>query len=202
MKKIFLYFLLFPLCCQAQDYYKEIEKFRNKYIAEHLLEERSPIKYKQVHQLQFFEIDKAYQLHCKVELINDSKGFEILTYSGKKRIYYKYAKVHFEWAEKKHVLFIYQSKDLIQKKEYRTHLFLPFKDVSNSLSSFGGGRYIDLELDDIKNGEMILDFNKCYNPYCAYASGFNCPIPPDENNLKIEILAGEKTPIGFDVEEH
>ena len=38
----------------------------------------------------------------------------------------------------------------------------------------------------------MLDFNKCYNPWCAYSDGFNCPIPPTENRLKTSILAGEK----------
>ncbi len=38
----------------------------------------------------------------------------------------------------------------------------------------------------------LLDFNKAYNPYCAYAAGYNCPIPPGENDLPVAILAGEK----------
>jgi uncharacterized protein (DUF1684 family) len=72
-------------------------------------------------------------------------------------------------------------------------LFVPFKDRTNYDATYGGGRYIDLSTKDIVNGRILLDFNKCYNPYCAFADGFNCPIPPDENSLPIEIAAGEKT---------
>jgi hypothetical protein len=40
---------------------------------------------------------------------------------------------------------------------------------------------------------MILDFNKAYNPYCAYSDGYSCPVPPKANNLPVAIEAGEKT---------
>jgi uncharacterized protein (DUF1684 family) len=48
-------------------------------------------------------------------------------------------------------------------------------------------------MEDIVNNKVVIDFNKVYNPYCAYVSGiYNCPIPPKENNLTIAIKAGEK----------
>ncbi len=45
---------------------------------------------------------------------------------------------------------------------------------------------------DTEDGEITIDFNKCYNPWCAYSDGFNCPIPPKENNLLFSVKAGEK----------
>jgi uncharacterized protein (DUF1684 family) len=39
---------------------------------------------------------------------------------------------------------------------------------------------------------LLIDFNLCYNPYCAYTTGYNCPIPPKENFIDLEIRAGEK----------
>ena len=50
---------------------------------------------------------------------------------------------------------------------------------------------MDFMLDDIKNNTLLMDFNKAYNPYCAYATGYNCPIPPRENDLPVAIKAGE-----------
>ena len=50
---------------------------------------------------------------------------------------------------------------------------------------------MDLKTTDIKDGTLVLDFNKAYNPYCAYKEGYSCPIPPDENHLKVAIPAGE-----------
>ena len=75
-------------------------------------------------------------------------------------------------------LTIYQSEALMKKPDYEDYLFLPFKDMSNYTYSYGGGRYMDLRFDDIKDSTIVLDFNKCYNPYCAYTDGYNCPIPP------------------------
>jgi uncharacterized protein (DUF1684 family) len=44
----------------------------------------------------------------------------------------------------------------------------------------------------VKDGKITLNFNKAYNPYCAYNEGFNCPIPPSENHLNLSIRAGER----------
>ena len=75
---------------------------------------------------------------------------------------------------------------------YPGYLFLPFKDFTNGRESYGGGRYLDLKEDDVSK-KFKLDFNLCYNPYCAYSDGFSCPIPPEENHLHVEIKAGVKT---------
>ena len=69
-------------------------------------------------------------------------------------------------------------------------MFLPFTDLTNGEETYEGGRYIELEIPD-KN-YIVIDFNKAYNPYCAYNYIYSCPIPPEENDLKIEIKAGVK----------
>jgi uncharacterized protein len=67
-------------------------------------------------------------------------------------------------------------------------LFVPFKDTSSGLETYGGGRYLEAPL----RGEMVVaNFNFAYSPYCAYSEGWSCPIPPRENWLPIKILAGE-----------
>jgi uncharacterized protein (DUF1684 family) len=68
-------------------------------------------------------------------------------------------------------------------------LFVPFRDATTGQTTYGGGRYIDTRLADNK---VILDFNRAYNPYCVYNYTFACPIPPQENTLKVAIEAGEK----------
>lgn len=87
---------------------------------------------------------------------------------------------------------VYQSKSLMATKDYSDYLFVPFTDKTTGFETYGAGRYIDLKIGDINNNSFILDFNKAYNPYCAYAAGFNCPVPPKENDLNISILVGEK----------
>lgn len=105
-------------------------------------------------------------------------------------VYVKYGEAHFELDGKEVILNIYQNMNLVKKEEYKDYLFLPYKDLSNGKGSYGSGRYIDL---NIPNGEtIILNFNKSYNPYCAYNYKYSCPVPPQENHLDLEILAGVK----------
>lgn len=74
--------------------------------------------------------------------------------------------------------------------EERDSYFVPFSDLTSGVSTYGGGRYLDVP----KTGKLIVDFNTTYNPYCVYNETFVCPLPPRENHLNIEIRAGEKNP--------
>jgi uncharacterized protein (DUF1684 family) len=63
-------------------------------------------------------------------------------------------------------------------KQYKDHLFIPFTDATSGEETYESGRYIDLEINDIANDKVLIDFNKAYNPYCAYVSGkYNLPDP-------------------------
>jgi len=76
-------------------------------------------------------------------------------------------------------------------------LFVPFYDATNGETTYPGGRYLDLER---AAGDTVeLDFNRAYNPYCAYDhEHFNCTLPPDENRLPFAVEAGEKLFAGDD----
>ncbi len=70
-------------------------------------------------------------------------------------------------------------------------LWLPFHDPTNGETTYPGGRYLDLELES--DGTVELDFNKAYNPYCAYdPERWNCTLPPPRNTLTVPVEAGEK----------
>jgi uncharacterized protein (DUF1684 family) len=70
-------------------------------------------------------------------------------------------------------------------------LWLPFFDKTNGETTYPGGRYLDLEL--AADGTVEVDFNKAYNPLCAYdAERWNCTLPPASNTLPIRVEAGEK----------
>jgi uncharacterized protein (DUF1684 family) len=64
-----------------------------------------------------------------------------------------------------------------------------FTDATTGKQSYSVGRYLDPE--PLSDGRYVLDFNKCYNPACAYSEHYNCPIPPSENRLQVAIAAGE-----------
>jgi len=71
-----------------------------------------------------------------------------------------------------------------------TSVFVPFRDATSGKESYGPGRYLTLELNE--NDEYELDFNRAFNPYCAYTDDFECGFPPAENDLPVAIRAGEK----------
>ena len=73
-------------------------------------------------------------------------------------------------------------------------LFIPFKDQTNGFDTYEAGRY--LELEEVQHeDEYLLDFNRAYNPYCAYNKQYTCPLVPKENVLSMAMKAGEKRPI-------
>ncbi len=71
-------------------------------------------------------------------------------------------------------------------------LFVPFTDPGNGHNTYGGGRYLDVPQPAPAAAEITLDFNRAYNPYCAYNNGYSCPVPPAENRLTVAVPAGEK----------
>ncbi|MCC5934702.1 MAG: DUF1684 domain-containing protein [Balneolales bacterium] len=70
-------------------------------------------------------------------------------------------------------------------------LFLIVADHTNREETFGGGRFLYVP-NPGPNGTVLLDFNKLYNPPCAFSDYTTCPLPPPENRLPVRIEAGEK----------
>ncbi|WP_407653801.1 DUF1684 domain-containing protein [Archangium lipolyticum] len=69
-------------------------------------------------------------------------------------------------------------------------LFIIFADPTNRTESYGAGRF--LYADAPKDGKVVLDFNRAYNPPCAFSPYATCPLPPPQNRLKVRVEAGEK----------
>ncbi|GAB3540577.1 DUF1684 domain-containing protein [Spirosoma fluminis] len=175
-------------------YAEQIAQHRQTYRQEFLTTSSSPLRTKEaVEYLRFYEPDSTYRVVATVELTPKAEPFDMPTYTGKTSTYVKYAVLSFSLNGKPQQLTIYRSLSLSRMPQYRDYLFLPFKDATSGLATYGGGRYLDLRTGDIKDGQLTLDFNKAYNPYCAYAEGYSCPIPPRNNVLSVAIEAGEKT---------
>ena len=193
MKKVMLLLAasLVGYTSYCQSYTDTILKHRQAYKREFIEEERSPLKKDDTAFLRFYSPDVQYRVNARVVLTPDAEPFQMATYSGKTQQYKKYADLHFKIHGKPHTLEVYKSIALMKNPKYSDHLFVPFKDLTNGEDTYGGGRYIDLVLGDLKQGTVLLDFNKCYNPYCAYSDGYNCPIPPAANRLETAIKAGE-----------
>ena len=140
--------------------------------------------------LDFFPFDPDFRVKAEFLRTPNEAAFAMSTTSGKTKMYVKYGELYFRLKGEEVQLNVYQSLSLSQTEEYKDYLFLPFTDPTNGVTTYGGGRYVDMR---IPSGKMVeLDFNKAYNPYCAYSGGYSCPIPPKENDLKIPITVGVK----------
>ncbi len=192
MNKIVLFFLFTILNSYAQDFKTEIEKHRAEYKADFLKSPQSPLKQEDLAYLRFYEPNEKYKVACTFTATKKGKPFAMATSSGETKTYTKFGELSFEINGTKHKLAVYQSLSLRSVPQYRDYLFIPFKDLTNGKESYGGGRYLDLRMKEIEGDKIYLDFNKAYNPYCAFGAGYSCPIPPKENHLKVAIEAGEK----------
>lgn len=175
------------------EFLNEISSYRAKYISDFLTSSNSPLDSASIKFLDFFEPNIDYHVQAKFKKNNNPKPFEMPTSAGTTKTFIEYGKLFFNLENKEFILPIYQNLTLMQNEKFKNHLFLPFTDFTNGSETYGGGRYIDLAIQDIKDGLVVIDFNKAYNPYCAYKDGYRCPVPPRNNALKIEIKAGEKS---------
>ena len=141
--------------------------------------------------IRFYEPDAHYRVTARVELVS-SQHFFAMGASGKSSLKAKqFAKLYFTLNGKPYELYAYQLGFLLEKNN-KEDFFVPFTDEGSGKASYEGGRYLDFKVSDIVNNKLTIDFNKAYNPYCAFTTGYNCPIPPAENTLPVAIAAGEK----------
>ena len=138
--------------------------------------------------ISFYPLDKEYIVEARFTPV-DSGAVLAMPTSAKKTKYFKeYGRLEFSLHDTTVQLMVYQSDP--PHAEDPDGLFLPFTDKTSGRTSYGAGRYIDLSIKDIRNGVLTIDFNKAYNPYCAYSTHYNCPIPPAANRLPVAVLAG------------
>ena len=192
---IFCFAIMNVVACspgKAQSYDDSIKKYRQNYIKELHDEPRKPIAPGDDRYIHFFPADKKYCVWADFTPTPGATPFLVNTHSGKQKPFKEYGTLSFKINDTALVLHVYQSVDMVNDMAHKDDLFVPFNDETNYYTTFAGGRYIDLSVKDIVNNKILIDFNKCYNPYCAYTDGFSCPIPPAENNLHVSIIAGEK----------
>lgn len=173
---------------------KTAQEFQDELNRKYANPEESPLEKEDLANfagLDFFEIDPEYIVKAEFVRTPAEPPFTMKTSTERLPVYVKYGELYFTLKGKDFKLNVYQNQELTQDPEYFDYLFLPFTDLSNGRSTYGGGRYLDLRIPDSK--EVVLDFNKAYNPYCAYSGRYSCPIPPEENELETEILAGVKS---------
>lgn len=138
--------------------------------------------------LDFYPVDLNFRVKAILKKTPNEKPFLMPTTTDRLPLYVKYATLHFSIEGHDFVLDLFQNME--PKEGYEDYLFLPFTDLTSGDGTYGGGRYIDLIQSE--GDTLMLDFNKSYNPYCAYNPNYSCPIPPSQNDLKVRIEAGIK----------
>lgn len=173
----------------GQSSYKDsLQTYLDDYVKKHQVVHGDDKKF-----FQFFPVDEKYRVVAEFEKAKDGKWFSMETSAFQKQTYRVYGTVSFMIHDTLVKADIYQSQDLLTNPKYKNYLALMFTDKTTGDQSYHAGRYIDLAIEDIKDDKLAIDFNKAYNPYCAYIKGrFSCPIPPKENYLPVAIEAGEK----------
>ena len=134
--------------------------------------------------LDYYPADPAYRYALTLQPAETQEELTFQTSTGDEQLYHRIGTIAFEVEGEPAQLAIYRSPD-------HGGLFLPFRDATSGNETYGAGRY--LEPHELGGGELLVDFNLSYNPFCAYSDAYSCPLPPFENHLKIAIRAGEKT---------
>lgn len=177
----------------AQSYDDEIKDFQKELNQSYSDSKESPLPPKERKKFKghdFYPANEKFRVTAKLNKAINPVLFQMQTSTSRLPTYEKYGVATFEIDGIEYSLTIYLSRETQQKEEYKDYLFLPFTDLTNGTETYSGGRYIDLR---IPSGDtIVIDFNKAYNPYCAYSSMYSCPVPPAENNLDVSITAGIK----------
>lgn len=180
-------------CAQTLTEAQKSEKFQKSLNKEFANKKTSPLvpdALKKFKGLDFYPINERFIIEAELVRTPNEEPFEMPTTTNRKPIYKKFGEIHFTFNGKKQQLDVFQDMNLITKEEYKSHLFLPFTDLTSGVVTYGGGRYIDMEIPE--GDSLLLNFNLAYNPYCAYNPKYSCPIPPESNFLNVEIHAGVK----------
>lgn len=195
MKYIALFILCISIFSCAQDKRPILgdTEFQKKINAEYKDASKSPLKdkdRKNFTSLDFFKFNPSFVVKANLKGTPDSKWFKMKTTTSRVSDERIYGVLTFKLKGETYELNVYQGKELMKEEEFHDYLFLPFLDDTNGAETYGGGRYIDLRIPE---GDSIeIDFNKAYNPYCAYDEKYSCPIVPRQNYISTRVEAGVK----------
>ncbi len=175
----------------AADYVKSLESERGEkdyFFKEH---DGSPIPWalrERFTGLAYFPPDPAYRFRVTLARYPKPDRVVLATSKGVPRDMLKWGVFEFTVGGQARRLQAYKSIPGSGRGE--ESLFVPFRDATSGKEGYGAARYLDLEPSP--TDEYELDFNRAYNPYCAYSDDYVCPFPPRENWLDVRIEAGEK----------
>ena len=169
----------------------ELLAHRRSAIAQLVSGPRAPLDSLTARGLRYYPPNDTFRVSTVVLPLPDTGAVAFATSDGATKLYRAYARVFFRLRGTLHGVTVFAPQGAARNPFLRDRLFLPIRDATSGFGSYGGGRYLDVSRRAVDAGTLTLDFNRAYNPWCAYADGYSCPVPPPENELAIAIRAGE-----------
>jgi uncharacterized protein (DUF1684 family) len=138
--------------------------------------------------LDYYPPNQEYRFELAFHEHPQKKRVEMAYTKGETKEFLRWGEFRFLKGDKEQMLQAYKTS------ADDPFFFVPFRDATNGTETYGAGRYIDLKPEQHQTDELtwVLDFNRAYNPLCAYNPAYTCPFVPPENWLKIPIPVGEK----------
>ena len=169
-----------------EEYTKEINDYWEGRHDFFKTSQASPFVQKEVEykEVEFFDPNPDYKVNGKLNRFTKRETLTLGNSDGTTTTYLKFADVSFKIKGQQSSLLI------LKALGFGNQYLLAFGDATSGETTYGAGRYLDVVIG--KSDQVTLDFNKAYNPYCAYFDDFTCPLPPMENLLEVAIEAGEK----------
>ena len=145
--------------------------------------------------LDYWEPDPRYYFVGRIQAYPAPERLTMITTAGQPRPCERIGWIEVELPDGPQQLQVYRLLDQ-QPTGTGQDLFLPFQDSTTGEETYHAGRY--LNLDGPPGGPYVLDFNRAYNPHCAYGAPerFACPVTPKENRLDARIAVGERNYAG------
>lgn len=172
------------------DWVSELRRERDekdRFLAEH---PHSPIPANEretFQGLEYYAPDESYRVHVLLTNFEEHEVIRIETTHDGVQTYHRWGRFQFSVNGESASLVAYKGDPS------EDHFWVPFRDDTSGETTYPAGRYIDLEqIDRSDSGAWEIDFNRAYNPFCAYSDDYECPLVPMENWLDIAIEAGER----------
>ena len=179
-----------PSAPETGDYIADLAAFRAARDRQ-FQEEKDPVPASRkatLLPLRYFPPDESYVIPAQLQLADERPQVTMPTSTGTLRQYRRVGVLEFTLQGQPRTLDAFVEDGTQQI----TSLFVPFADLTTGTDTYSAGRYLDLK--PTSTGFYVIDFNRAYNPTCAYNPTWECPYPPASNRLKVAIRAGEKAP--------
>jgi len=144
-------------------------------------------RFKEYKGLSYYPVDPSYRFVLPLIPNTESDTMIILSTRGNQRRALRAGWFEFTVEGKKARL---EVSRLLEPGVGDQSFSIFFRDGTSGEDTYELGRYLDVEA--LPDGRFVLDFNRAYNPACAFSEHYNCPIPPPANHLQVPIRAGEK----------